>query len=72
MTTTIEPDELTARIEQLEAEKAALEEQLDEASDKLRELTEERDDLKRENEELTEKVDTAKDQVNELARDLNR
>lgn len=65
MTTTIEPDELEARIEQLEAE-------LDEASDKIRDLTEERDELKRRNGELEEKVDSAKDVVNELARDLNQ
>ncbi|GGW99138.1 V-type ATPase 116kDa subunit family protein [Streptomyces chartreusis] len=65
MTTTIEPDELEARIEQLEAE-------LDEASDKIRELTEERDELKRRHDELEEKVDTAKDTVEELARELNR
>ncbi|MET7975810.1 hypothetical protein ABZW44_22745 [Streptomyces mirabilis] len=63
--TTIEPDELAARIEQLEAE-------LDEASDKIRELTEERDGLRQENVQLGEKVDTAKDLVNELARELNR
>lgn len=65
MTTTIEPDELEARVEQLEAD-------LDEASDKIRELTEERDELKRRNEELDEKVDTAKDMVNDLSRELNR
>jgi uncharacterized coiled-coil DUF342 family protein len=65
MTTTIEPDELKARIGQLEAE-------LDEASDKIRELTEERDELQRRNGELEEKVDSAKDVVDELARDLNR
>ncbi|MDH6610240.1 uncharacterized coiled-coil DUF342 family protein [Streptomyces sp. SAI-208] len=65
MTTTIEPDELEARIEQLE-------EELDAASDKIRELTEERDELKRRNEEFEEKVDTAKDMVNDLARELNR
>lgn len=63
--TTIEPDELAARIEQLESD-------LDEASDKVRELTEERDELKRRHDELEEKVDTAKDLVEELARGLNR
>lgn len=65
MTATLEPDELEARIEQLEAE-------LDEASDKIRELTEERDELQRRNGELEETLDSAKDVVNELARDLNR
>ena len=65
MTTTIEPDELEAHIEQLELD-------LDEASDKIRELTEERDELKRRNEELNEKVDAAKDMVNDLARELNQ
>lgn len=65
MTTTTEPDELEARIEQLEME-------LDAASDKIRELTEERDELKRRHDELEEKVDTAKDLVEELARGLNK
>ncbi|MFF7329731.1 hypothetical protein [Streptomyces sp. NPDC008150] len=64
--------DLDARVAELEAEKASLEELLDETSDKLREITEERDELRRVNVELEEKVDTAKDQVNDLARDLNR